>query len=359
MRHPPVTGQSTGWRAAAAVLLLGCVAVSTLDAQTGRIEGTVRSAETGAPIPQAEVYIRALNRSAVTDAKGVFLFADVPVAVYELLVRAVGFQSKVYLDQAVYESPVVTLDLRLDRAVGITGTSGGEPQPMITLPTGWGLGIAAAYDGLGRTDGAIGSSGAIEAFGRYGFSTTFVLRGGILLSRRSIEIVDYPYQLFGAYLEPRYVAQSLSPVWAPFVAGQLGLARESVGRSSMSLSAIGTWLGGGGGAMFRVGPQLATEIGVLVGTATFGDYTFRGDRAWYYCLNELETGSTLPTSVQDCAGARGIGAELCYPPFYPENRISGDCRPPDVPYADTGRSGMWFRVWFGMHFSLTGGGGRR
>ena len=341
------------------MLVLGCLHVPSLHAQTGRIEGTVKSAANGDPIAHAEVYFKALNLSAMTDAKGVFLFADVPVGVYEILVRAVGFQSRVYLDQAVYESPIVNLDLRLEPAAGITGAPEPGPQTIVTLPRGLGLGVAAAYDGLGRTDGAIGSSGAFEAFGKYGFSTTFVLRGGIVLSRRSIETVDYPYQLFGTYLEPRYVAQSLSPVWAPFVAGQLGLARESVGRSSMSLKAMGTWFGGGGGAMFRVGPQLATEIGVLVGTARFGDYTFRGDRAWYYCLNELEPGSTLPASVQDCAGARGIGAELCYPPFFPENRISGDCRPPDVPYPGTGRSGMWFRVWFGMHFSLTGGAGGR
>jgi len=356
MRHPPVTGQSTGWRATAAVLLLGCLAVSTLDAQAGRIEGTVTSAATGAPIAHAEILIRALDRTAVSDAKGVFLFADVPVGVYEIQVRAVGFQSGLYLDQAVFESPVVVLDLRLEPAAFGSGSPARGSEPMVTLPRGLGLGLAFAYDGLGSAHGVIPSAGAIEAFGRYGFTTALVLRGGILFSRRRVETENYPYQLFGAYVEPRYVAQSLSPVWAPFVAGQAGLAWETVGSGTMTLKAHGTWVGGGGGVAFRLGPQLSAEIGALGGTARFGDYTFRGELAWYSCLNSLEPGTTLPGSVQQCGGTRGTATILCYPPFYdPGVSISGDCQPPDVPYADTSRSGGWLRVWVGLHFSLTSG----
>ena len=353
MRYPPVTGQSTGRRATAAVLLLSCLAVSTLRAQTGRIEGTVTSAATGAPVAHADILIAALDRTAVSDAKGVFLFADVPVGVYEIHVRAVGFRTRVYLDQAVFESPVAVLDLRLEPADFGSGSPAGGSEPMVTLPRGLGLGIAFAYDGLGNADGVIPSSLAIEAFGRYGFTPALVLRGGILFSRRRVETVNYPYQLFGTYVEPRYVAQSLSPVWAPFVAGQAGLARETVGSGTMTLKAHGTWVGGGGGVAFRLGPQLSAEIGALGGTARFGDYTFRGERAWYQCLNTLEPGTTLPASVQQCAGSRDIATVLCYPPFYdPGVSISGDCQPPDVPYVETSRSGGWLRVWVGLHFSL-------
>lgn len=352
MRHPLVSGQSTG-RRAAAVILLCVLSVSMLRAQTGRIEGTVTSAATGAPIAHAEIRITALDLSAASDAKGTFLFAEVPVGAYEILVRAVGFQSRVYLDQAVFESPVVTLDLRLEPTHVGTGAPAPGSGPMVTLPRGFGLGLAFAYDGLGNTDGVIPSAGAIEGFGRYGFTPALVLRAGVLFSRRRIEAVDYPYQLFGTYVEPRYVAQSLSPVWAPFVAGQVGLAWESVHSGTMSMKAHGTWAGGGGGVAVRLGPQLAAEIGALAGTARFGDYTFRGERAWYRCLNTLEPGTTLPASVQGCADVRDVAAVLCYPPFYePGVSISGNCQPPDVPYPESSRSGAWLRVWLGMHFSL-------
>jgi hypothetical protein len=344
-------------RALGVAAILGCLPAAALQSQTGRIEGTVTSAATAAPIAHAEVHIAALDLSTVTDAKGRFLFADVPVGVHEVLVRAVGFQSRVYLDQAVFESPVAILDLRLEPAYAGAGSGRRGSEPMLTLPPGVGLGLAFGYDGLGNTDGAIGYSGAIEGFGRYGFSPALFLRAGVLFSRRRIETAGFPYQLFGTYVEPRYVAQSISPVWAPFVAGQFGLAWERVGSGTMSLKANGTWAGGGGGVAVRLGPQLAAEIGALVGTARFGDYTFRGERAWYECLNTLAPGTTLPASAQGCAESRDIGTVLCYPPFYdPGISISGDCRPPDVPYPESSRSGVWFRFWLGIHFSLRAGG---
>lgn len=346
-------------RVASAALLSSCLTALPLHAQTGRIEGKVTSAVTNAPIANAEVYITALDLSATTGADGAFALTDVPVGTYEVLVRALGFQSTVLADQEVTGAAVTAVEVQLEpwgkRAeVPTSGAAATGPRsPRV------GVGLALGYDGLGRTEGAIGSSAMFQAFADYGVTSAVVLRAGVFLSTRRVEPVDYPYNLFGVYVEPRYVVWAGAPRWAPFVAGQLGLERESVARSSMSLWAVGATLAGGGGVQFRVRPQFRAEIGALVGYAWFGSYTFRGEQAWYTCLNGLEPGATLPTSVQDCAGSRGIGAELCYPPFYPENRISGDCRPPDVPYDDTGRSGTWFRVWFGVHFSLTGGGGGR
>jgi len=214
--------------------------------------------------------------------------------------------------------------------------------------------MALGYDALGRTEGAVGGSAALEGFGDVGSAAAVSLRAGIFLSRRRGEPVDYPYELFGGYVEPRYVVGGSGSTWAPFVGAQIGIVREHVSRASMSLSATGTTMAAGGGVQFRVWPQFGTELGVLVGIARFGSYTFRGERAWYQCLNTLAPGTGLPESVQDCAGSRDVGAVLCYPPFYPADyRVSGDCRPPDIPYDRTGRSGTWLRLWLGVHFSLT------
>ncbi|MBE0594900.1 MAG: carboxypeptidase-like regulatory domain-containing protein, partial [Gemmatimonadales bacterium] len=162
---------------ACAGALLACIPLAALHSQTGRIEGTVSNAETGAPIARAEVVVAATELSVITDSKGAFLLSDVPAGVYELLVRAVGFQSKVYLDQAVLAGAVAILDARLEPGAG----SMAAPERVTTLPPGFGGGVALGYDGLGSADGAIGSSGAFEAFGRYGFTSALFLRAGVLV----------------------------------------------------------------------------------------------------------------------------------------------------------------------------------
>jgi len=316
----------------------------------------VTSAVTETPIANAEVYVPALDRSATTDAEGAFALAGVPVGTYEILVRALGFQSKVLADREVTVGAVTAVDVRLEPWGERADAREGGAEPAASRAPRFGIGLALGYDGLGRAEGAVGSSAAFEGFGDVGVSSAVILRAGVLLSRRRVEPVDYPYELFGGYVEPRYVVGGSRGTWAPFVTGHVGLVREHVSRASMSLSATGTTLAAGGGAQFRVWPQFGTELGVLVGVARFGSYTFRGERAWYQCLNALTPGTGLPESVQDCAGTRDVGAVLCYPPFYPADvNISGDCRPPDIPYEGTGRSGMWMRFWLGVHFSLTQG----
>lgn len=223
------------------------------------------------------------------------------------------------------------------------------------LPPGFGVGIAGGLNRLGGADNApIQDAGTTELFARYGFGTRLDVRVGAHVSRRRLASVSFPYQLFGAYLEPRYIHASLSPAWAPFLAGQVTYLRESVERDAMRLAATGTSVGAGGGVVLRLWPQVAVEVGGVAGIARFGDYSFRGELAWYQCLNALDAGTVLPQSVEQCGEARGAAAVLCYPPFYPERvtSFSSDCAPPEIPYDGTARSGSFFRLWVAVHFAF-------
>jgi hypothetical protein len=237
------------------------------------------------------------------------------------------------------------------------GQTGRPPrEPTVFLP-GFGLGVAVGLESVGgKADDLIGSATGFDGTLHYGFESGLLIHAGIHVGRHSIGSVGYPYQVVRAYVEPRYAAQWISPAWAPFVAAQVGYVWETVDRFSMNLRASGLSLGGGGGVALQLTPQLALEGGALMGITRFRDYTFRGERAWYECLNLLEPGTPLPESVQHCAGTINAGAVLCYPPFYSPDRVSGDCSPPDIPYHGTARSATWLRLWLGASVSFASPG---
>lgn len=58
-----------------------------------KITGTVKSAEDGAPIPGATIYVKELETGAVTDNTGLFQFT-VPKGKYSLQIRSVGFEEE-------------------------------------------------------------------------------------------------------------------------------------------------------------------------------------------------------------------------------------------------------------------------
>jgi TonB-dependent starch-binding outer membrane protein SusC len=71
-------------------------------AQTGTIVGTVVDAETGDPLPGANVAIIALQRGAATDLDGRFEISNVPYGDYELSAQFIGFRrtvQRISLDQ--------------------------------------------------------------------------------------------------------------------------------------------------------------------------------------------------------------------------------------------------------------------
>ena len=67
-------------------------ALLTLAASAATLTGRVRDANTNAYLLGATVTIRELNRQAVTDAEGRYLFADLPEGNYTLVVDYVGYK---------------------------------------------------------------------------------------------------------------------------------------------------------------------------------------------------------------------------------------------------------------------------
>lgn len=80
------------FRPACAILLAALLTPALAAAQSGTIKGTVLSAETGAPIPGANVFIATTIMGAATAGEGSFRIEGVPPGSYDLIASFVGFQ---------------------------------------------------------------------------------------------------------------------------------------------------------------------------------------------------------------------------------------------------------------------------
>ena len=61
--------------------------------RSARIEGQVRDAETGRPIPRANVYLDGTNLGAAADERGDYRIDNIPRGAYTLIVRVIGYQT--------------------------------------------------------------------------------------------------------------------------------------------------------------------------------------------------------------------------------------------------------------------------
>jgi TonB-dependent starch-binding outer membrane protein SusC len=80
-------------------------------AQTGTIAGTVVDAETGDPLPGANVAVMQLQRGAATDVDGRFEITDIPYGEYEISAQFIGFRRTV--QRINVDAPRVTVELAL------------------------------------------------------------------------------------------------------------------------------------------------------------------------------------------------------------------------------------------------------
>jgi len=72
----------------ASVLVLGGIGWA---AGTGTISGTVRDKDTGEPLPGASVIVEGTKLGAIADREGRYTVEDVPVGIYSVTVRMVGY----------------------------------------------------------------------------------------------------------------------------------------------------------------------------------------------------------------------------------------------------------------------------
>jgi hypothetical protein len=233
---------------------------------------------------------------------------------------------------------------------------GGEDQSdqgtrILATQPGLGVGFSVGFDGqVGSASSSIQNSLGYEGYLRYGTSLGLFLLGGIHISTHNIDQASPSYRFTSFFFEPRFVALNLSPRLAPFISGRLAFVQEGVDKPGAEFKASGYSLGGGLGAVYRLTPQVALEGAFNLGVATLGDYVFRGEAAWYNCLQDLEPGTSLPETVVRCDGSSGGPQYNCYPPFFEE--YAGHCTPPEIPYEDSGRSTTWFQMRLGIQLSI-------
>lgn len=75
----------------ASVLVLGGIGWA---AGTGTISGTVRDKDTGEPLPGASVIVEGTKLGAIADREGRYTVEDVPVGIYSVTVRMVGYRGR-------------------------------------------------------------------------------------------------------------------------------------------------------------------------------------------------------------------------------------------------------------------------
>ena len=109
-------GVSGGYRYL--ILLVLILGVNTLPAQTmGKIAGKVVAAETGEPLPGANIVIVGTNMGAATDEDGVYYILNVPPAKYELRAIMIGYENMKVVDVVVNSGKTTRIDFQLSDEV--------------------------------------------------------------------------------------------------------------------------------------------------------------------------------------------------------------------------------------------------
>jgi TonB-linked SusC/RagA family outer membrane protein len=167
----------------AALLLF---AAGTAFAQTGRIEGTVRSANTGDPIQGARVTVMGTDLAGVTNANGYYAIANVPVGTYEVRANVVGFQRVTITNQSVAAGLPTVVNFSLAASIlrieGVVVTGVAEEQAAVKLPftvdriAGEELQVPAS-NAEETIRGKVAGAKVVRGSGRPGDGSTVLLRG--------------------------------------------------------------------------------------------------------------------------------------------------------------------------------------
>lgn len=113
----------------------------------------------------------------------------------------------------------------------------------------------------------------LEAQLRFSPSALSVGIGG-QITRHGIESdVVGDMNLFGVFLEPRYVIALESNRFAPYVSGRLSFLRGSLDGDQGSVEGNGAQFNAGGGVLVRLTPRVNLDLGATYGRLDFGRIT--------------------------------------------------------------------------------------
>ncbi len=103
------------------LFLVGLLLSGSAAAQTGKINGTVRDAETGESLPYANVVIVGTKMGAMTLPNGTFKIVGVPVGTYTVKAMMMGYEVKNIADVKVNSGQTTTIKFSLkEKVVGTT-----------------------------------------------------------------------------------------------------------------------------------------------------------------------------------------------------------------------------------------------
>jgi len=77
----------------------------------------------------------------------------------------------------------------------------------------------------------------------------------------------------GIFLEPRYVFDAGSDLFAPYASGRFSIVKQNnVGDPLFDFSVTGSSANGGGGVLFRMTPRINFDVGATIGYTRFSSY---------------------------------------------------------------------------------------
>jgi TonB-linked SusC/RagA family outer membrane protein len=107
---PPIMESSTmKWAKVLLLLVAALVAPRAMQAQTGRITGTVTDSATGLPVQSATVLLVGTQTGAITTAEGRYLINNAPVGAQQVRVQRIGYAPRVQ-SAAVVEGQTATVN---------------------------------------------------------------------------------------------------------------------------------------------------------------------------------------------------------------------------------------------------------
>lgn len=89
-------------------------------AVTGIVEGTIIDADTGQPLPGANVVLENTDRGAAADQKGFFVIENVPAGEYVIRARMIGYEDVLAADRPVEANRVTRIDFEMRESVIVT-----------------------------------------------------------------------------------------------------------------------------------------------------------------------------------------------------------------------------------------------
>jgi hypothetical protein len=133
-----------------------------------------------------------------------------------------------------------------------------------------------------------------------------------------VDVTSVGVQLFGAFVEPRFVILVGSDHVAPYVSARMSLLRYAnsaawASRSqpfsgTMSSNTMGLTANGGGGVLVRLSPRMNLDLGATYGYSSFGKYTIKvSERSGVSAQQNSSNGGSGSNVVVRVGLAVGIG----------------------------------------------------